>query len=152
MSTVVYCRGAMVADTQAYLGPKRPAHAKMSKLCRLPCGGMAGAATSEVGLVELLLDWAAKGCDPHSHSIPINSSFELLVVEGGPNGGLKLFYNSPYPVKLTADYMAIGSGSAYALGALSQGCGAQDAVLAAAKFDQFTNATIECLIIFASKG
>lgn len=138
MTTIAYRGGVMAADSMAYLGSREAKHARKTKLRKLPDGSVAGASSSEVGLTSALLDWVEQGCSPDNRPSSDGSGFELLVVKPNACGAVELYNDSFYPTKAYADFTAIGSGSAYALGAMAMGADAHMAVRVAGQFDHFT--------------
>jgi len=145
MTTIAYRDGCMAADTQAYLGRGEPGHARKLKVHRLVDGSLLGVSSSIVGAALRLVDWVNGGCD--QQSMPVikdgerEHEFEMLRVF---EDGVVHYFNDTYHwTVIEARYFAIGSGSKYALGAMSAGCSASGAVAIACEFDQYSGGNVE---------
>lgn len=139
MSTVVYRDGVMASDTRAWAGSSTPIGRKM-KIRRLEDGTLVGVVTAIPGMGEAISQWIEAGAAPDE--IPAiagkDHDFAALVVR--PDGQAMFYYDSPYPSgPLVAPYLAIGSGSHYALGAMAAGLNAVQAVQIAIELD-----TVSC--------
>lgn len=133
MTTIVYRDGKMAADSRAYAGDKHPIGNKV-KIRRLKDGTLIGCSTTIPGGGEAVLDFFEKG-RPADFTVP--ESFTFLMAK--PNG--EVFYATDSDFlsgPLTGDFFAIGSGEAYAHGALEMGATAVEAVRVACKCDTFT--------------
>lgn len=127
----------MAADTQAYLGQGLPGHARKMKVHKLESGAIVGITSNTVGASTLLLEWINAGLDPqYKEPMKFPDSFEILIVY--PSRHIHYYNDGMFPTIIEADYMAIGSGVKYALGALAAGLDAEQAVSIACHFDQFS--------------
>lgn len=143
MTTIVYRDGILAGDRRAYSGDKKPIGTK-TKIHRLEDGTLWGVSSSNVGADALLKRWIEGGCAPADCNDLKPESFELIVVR--PDG--EIFYangNLDLSGPLTADYVAIGSGDHYALGALATGVSAQEAVRIASDLDIWSGGGIDTL-------
>ena len=142
MTTIVYRNGVMAADTQAYLGRGESGAARKSKIFKEPDGTLIGASSGCVGGTWFLLDWFRNGCKTPVEGVAPDS-FEMLIVR--PGGLITLYHDGFYPTHITAEFAAIGSGAAYALGAMSHGAGPELAVSIACEHDPFSGGEVEAL-------
>lgn len=136
MTTIVYRNGVLAGDRRAYSGEKTPIGSKR-KVHRLEDGTLFGCSSSNVGADALIKRWIAKGCPPPEGGEPIPDHFQVLIVR--PNG--EVFYaknNLDLSGPLEAPFFAIGSGEAFALGALEMGASAVQAVEIACRLDPWT--------------
>lgn len=140
MTTIVYRDGIMAADSRAYTGSRTPIGTK-TKIRHLEDGTLVGVSSSIPGGGEAVLDWYLNG-KPESVDLP--GSFTLLVVTANGQAFFArdtAFVSGP----IDAPYFAIGSGEEYALGALSMGASAVDAVRAGVKHDVWSGFPILAL-------
>lgn len=143
MTTIVYRNGTLAADRRAYSGDKKLIGTK-TKIHRLEDGTLWGASSSNVGADALLKRWVEGGCEPVESGDLKPESFELIVIR--PDGDV--FYangNLDLTGPLTADYVAIGSGDHFALGALAMGASAEGAVQIATDLDIWSGGGIDIL-------
>lgn len=135
----------MAADSRAYAGDKMPIGQKR-KIHRLADGSLLGVSSSNVGADSLLRRWVEQGCEPAAASDLKPESFQLLWVRS--NGDV--FYakdNLDLSGPLTVDFIAIGSGDAFAMGALAMGADAVEAVEIASELDVWTGGEIVTLSV-----
>lgn len=137
MTTIVYKDGMMVADSRAYAGDKHPIGNKV-KIRRLKNGTLIGVSTTSPGGGEAVLNWIEAG-RPKDYTVP--EHFTMLEVHN--NGEVYYatgadFLSGP----LDAPFFAIGSGEAYAHGALKAGADAIEAVRIACECDTYTGPPI----------
>lgn len=132
MTTVVYDRRTkeMVSDTQMSFHK-----VGVDKIYRLRDNSLVGVSGtfSEVLMALEYLD-SDEGEEVEKPQIEEHNS--LLRVDQDNN--VFVYTKNLYPMYLDADYVAIGSGSDYAMGAMAQGATAEEAVAIAHKFDPNT--------------
>jgi hypothetical protein len=147
MTTIAFRDGYMAADRQAYLGRGEAMHARKSKIKRLDNGSLIGVSSSIVGASVRLIPWIEAGMDHDNWPVIKNSEremdFEILYVE--PSGQVLYFQDSYMPTIVEVEFMAVGSGSGYALGAMEAGASAAGAVAIACKFDVFSGGGVDIL-------
>jgi len=136
MSTIAYRNGMMAADTgmtSAY-----GARGLFTEKIRRRIDGALAGAVGGAAFCAKFLDWfmaGSEGDPPKGERIPNGGADMGLVVQA--DGALRLFEpEGSFPVR--ADYLAIGSGSAEARGAMYAGADAQGAVAAAIHHDDGT--------------
>lgn len=138
MTTIVYRDGIMAADSRAYGGRQsRFLTGVKKKVHRCPDGTLVGGSSSLPGAVDTVLEWFWNGGKIESFPGPVPESFSLLVVK--PDGSAYFYDDSLHisgPIK--ADFYTIGSGMDVALGALSMGATASQAVDIACIHDPYS--------------
>lgn len=138
MTTIVYANGVMAADSRAYSGDKHPIGEKV-KVRRMDDGTLLGASSTIVGGGERAMQWYMDGADPESDQLP--KHFTLLVAK--PDGSIFLADDTTCLAgPLTAPFIAVGSGEAYAHGALLFGACAVEAVRVACRADVWSGTPI----------
>lgn len=111
-------------------------------------GTLIGVSSSVVGAANRLMLWMIDGADPEELKDSKPEDFEIISVH--PNGTISYYNDSLDPtIILAGTIFAIGSGSAYALGAMQAGASATDAVAIASMFDNFSGQGVDTL---AHKG
>lgn len=143
MTTIVYRDGILASDRRAYAGDKKPIGTK-TKIHRLEDGTLWGVSSGNVGADALLGRWLKGGCEVVESSDLKPENFELIVIR--PNGGI--FYangNLDLTGPLTAEYLAIGSGDHFAMGALAMGASAEVAVQIASNLDIWSGGGVDTL-------
>lgn len=146
MSTVVYRDGIMAADSRAYGGSGSPSPGWKQKVHRLPDGSVVGVATAVIGMAERFVAWLAAGADPDGWGGDVKPDLRAIMVK--PDGTRFLaedafFWAGP----IETDFFAIGSGSAYATGALARGASAVEAVEVAILYDHHSGGTVSALSV-----
>lgn len=144
MTTIVYRDGILAADTRGYSGDVTPIGSKR-KIFTLENGGLVGVSTPNPGFSEAIVKWMNNGRDLNDTPVD-DPSFSALYIDA--NGEVFYFDDGYTPSgPLTAEYFAIGSGRAYAYGALSMGASSVEAVRAASDHDVFTSGEILTLTL-----
>lgn len=140
MSTIVYRDGILAGDSRAFSGSRTPIGAKI-KIAELEDGVLVGVSTTQPGLGEAFIDWYATGCQPSERPDMGQQGFDALVIDADAN---VFFYNDSFMPSgpLLVDYIAIGSGAEYALGAMAAGKTAEEAVEIASGLDVWTGGPI----------
>lgn len=137
MTTIAYKDGILVSDTQLTWGSEIHYTTKIMELSRtgliIAC---AGTARYERRAHEIFNDPGWKSMDLSEKA----KEFSALLFDGTE---LYLLTGNYIPIPITDKYIAIGSGAAYALAAMSLGCSAKDAVKVASQFDVYTNDRVE---------
>lgn len=143
MTTIAYRSGVMAADTRAYSGDKVPIGWKRKIHC-LADGTLLGVSTTSVGGDALVRRWVEAGCAEPTNDSLKPESFSALMVR--PNG--EVFYacnNLEWSGPLTAEFLAIGSGDQFALGAMAAGASAVKAIAIAIELDPWSAGEIAVL-------
>lgn len=139
MTTIAYAKGIMAADTQMTFGDATKA--RVSKINRLSDGSLFAYAGSQFQGVRLK-EWARGGFDPEKRpKFGPKTDIEALLIK--PDGTIWYYDGSTIPEKLEDKFYAIGSGGAFALGALASGKSAVQAVRIAARYDSTTSEPID---------
>lgn len=141
MTTIAYRDGMMAADSRAYAGRNAPLGIK-TKIRRLDDGTLVGCSSSEPGQAEAVMDWYAQGCA--SRPAFKEPKFTLLVVK--PDGSAfyaesEFYLSGPF----RAPFYAIGSGEAFAQGAMHFGATAHQAVEIASRCDVWSDVPVVVL-------
>lgn len=145
MTTIAYRDGVLAADRRAYSGGKSPIGLK-TKVERLKDGSLLGVSSTVVGASTQIRDWVERGCPLPAPDDLQPESFELLLIR--PSGEVFYACNAPTLTgPLEAAFLAVGSGSDYALGAMSMGASAVEAVEVAASHDPWTGGGVNSLLL-----
>lgn len=147
MTTIVYRDGKMAADTRAYSGSTTPIGEKFKiEVIEYSDGSksIVGVSTPAPGLSEEIRRWFASEKHPDFEPQGIGSDrrgFEAIEVT---EDGEIFFYNDNFTPSgpLMTDWIAIGSGKDYAVGALSMGATAEEAVGVAINCDAWTGGRV----------
>lgn len=131
MTVLAWDGKSLAADKQMTRSGER---CKYTKLHRLTNGEVA-AYTGSVQDCLGLLNWYVAGAKTNEWNdfrVDTEASAELIVLS---EDGLYMFSNGPYAVKVEDPFAAFGSGKEYALGALTMGATAEQAVEIASQHD-----------------
>jgi 20S proteasome alpha/beta subunit len=150
MTTIVYRNRVMAADSRAYSGHATPIGSKQ-KIAVLGNGALIGVSTTQPGLAEAVINYfeelATIDDRPEGSAIHVpefTAALSVLLVN--PDGTVMFASDSLMLAgPITADFFAIGSGAEYALGALSCGVSAEDAVRMAIEHDPFSGFPVTSL-------
>ena len=136
MTTIAYAHGVLVADSQVSSADRI---FRTVKILALPDGSLFGGAG---GLADILKvrAWASKGYRGDPPEMSDKASFECLHIKA--DGKLWLVDDDLTPMEFIGDYIALGSGSPYAMAAMYLGKSPQEAVAVAAEFDPATSLPI----------
>lgn len=141
VTTVVYRDGVLAADRRGYSGSKHPIGTK-AKISRLTDGWLFGCSTPTPGLAEKLRRWVEE--NGVEKSLPATLEAQAIVIR--LDGAIFYFKDGDtFSGPLEAEYVAIGSGSEYALGALTMGADAAHAVEVAIACDVWSGGGVDCL-------
>jgi ATP-dependent protease HslVU (ClpYQ) peptidase subunit len=149
MTTIVYdpSAGVMAADSRAYSGDAEPIGFKL-KLLRVVDGefdgALLGVSSNIVGVGSQIALWLSKDMIADFRPDVMNGSLSVLLV---PQSGEVLFMNETLSISgpIEAPFYAIGTGAAYAKGAMAQGASAMQAVEIAKQFDVWSGGDVQML-------
>jgi ATP-dependent protease HslVU (ClpYQ) peptidase subunit len=134
VTTIVYRDGVLAADTRVsfsdWIKPER-----LCKIERLP-GGRLFAAAGDHAIWGKLLRWFR---DPHGERPEIPDCDALVVL---PDGTVEYYCGAGFRL-IQGPFVAIGSGSPVALGALYAGADAEQAVRIAMRVDPYTGGEVD---------
>lgn len=143
MTTIVYRDKVLAGDRRAYAGDSKPVGNK-TKVHRLSDGTLFGCSSACVGADAILRRWVEGGCIPPATSDLKPDAFELLLIRGDG----RVFYakdNLDLTGPLDCEFIAIGSGDRYAMGALAMGANARRAVEVATELDAWTGNGVDVI-------
>jgi len=129
ITTLAYKDGVLVADSQVTSGDRIFSTVKIQSL---PDGSLFGGAGGLADILKIRA-WAAKGVRGDEPDISEKASFECLHVR--PDGSMWLIDDDLTPMEFVGDYIALGTGSPYAMAAMYLGKSPQEAVEVATHFD-----------------
>jgi hypothetical protein len=138
MTTIAYRSGILVADSQL-TGDRIT---RMRKVKRLPCGSLM-ASCGAYPAITILEQWLRDGMPAARPTIPKGQAAETLVIR--PDGAIHMFDHLFAMIVAEDEFMAIGVGAGYALGAMAMGASALTAVRIAARYDSATSAPIHTI-------
>lgn len=152
MTTIAYFQGKMAADTQMTIGNCAMQTEKIYGIPGLGVIGVAGAGS----IMSRVLEWWANGCEGEAPKLSEEERNReltcgaLLVTEDG----VFILEDGIYPNVVKQDYVAIGSGSDFAMAAMAMGKSAEEAIREAMRHDIYTGGTvdvIECAQFFEAE-
>lgn len=130
MTTIVYKDKHLFVDSRAYSGDKTPIGFK-TKLHRLPDGMFASSSTIIGAPERLLALLREKGVAAH-----VTEDLDADAIYVQDDGSVYFFSRGPQWTSIdVSQYLAIGSGAQYALGALAHGATGQEAMEVAIQLD-----------------
>jgi ATP-dependent protease HslVU (ClpYQ) peptidase subunit len=142
VTTIAVRNRIMAADTQ---GTRSGSRIRIKKIRKLSDGSLfAGAGAS--GAIVKLQRWVEAGCPedkPPKLGLADDEEVECIVLRS--DGTLVLIDETLAPETLDQDFIAIGTGCEYALGAMACGRSAAQAVKIAARFDTNTSEPVEAM-------
>lgn len=146
MTTIAYSAATqtMAADSQVTSGNRK---FRTTKLFRLKDGGIAGGAGDFAVLLKVIR-WAEAGFNLKAKpDLPDSAegSFEILCVRG--DGSMFSLDETMEPMPLTDAFLAMGSGSNYAVAAMHCGKTPLEAVEVAAQFDPGTSGPFHEMVL-----
>ncbi len=145
LTTIAYKDGVLAADTRMTYGDGSTVRVK--KIFQLSDGSLFGVA-GESPWVERMREWAISGF-PKKRRWSKEAEVEAMHIK--TDGSIWLVHNDLNLDKVEEKYYAIGSGGAYAIGAMDCGKGAAAAVKIACRRDSSTSEPIDTLSIGESK-
>jgi ATP-dependent HslUV protease subunit HslV len=135
MTTIAYRDGVMAADSKAtYDGSFQ---GLVTKVFRSPKGDLLGV-SGDLALMPIIRDWAKKGCPK---PVP-NTGDDNSVLWVKPNG-TALVVEGGTACEIEGPFFAIGSGHAFAKGAMGAGCDAETAVAVAITLDNSSGGPVK---------
>lgn len=141
MTTIAYARNVMAADSQITFSDG--SRLQVKKLRRLPDGSIFGGA-GDVPAINKLERWAGVGLVKRRRPrFGKAESADAILIK--PDGSIWMFGAAIDPEKIEAEFIAIGSGSDFAMGAMAAGRSAVEAVKIAAQYDINTSEPIETI-------
>ena len=141
MTTIAYSKGWLAADTRVSIGNY---HTKTEKLYKIEGLGVLGLAGS-TKICNRVARWWASGCEGDPPEASEKEQEDGYICQGilATKEGLFLLEDGVFPIVIKADYLAVGSGSDYAIAAMEMGKSAKEAVAEAAKHDIYTGGDID---------
>lgn len=135
MSTIIFKDGVLCADTRGYSGHNMAAGRK-TKIATTPAGTLVGVSTTIPGMGEAFMRWLQGDREDFFET---DKEMNLTALEILPDGRWLLYEDSQFPSgPLEGDFIAIGSGAYYAIGAMEMGATALGALEVAAIHDVWT--------------
>lgn len=136
MTTIIYSQGKMVSDSRAYSGGAFPLGEK-TKIVKLSDGRLLGVSSNRVGMANLVKKWIEEGMSLDKPPIERNKDlFEAILADTNET----YYINGEWSaVKIEAPYMAIGTGSEYALAAMLLGKDPEVALAVAIHLDVWSD-------------
>lgn len=142
MTTIAYRAGILAADTQGTRGNSR---IRVRKIQRLDDGSLFAGAGAFPAIVKVH-KWANAGMpDDKLPKLALGDDGEVECLIVRPDGTIVLVDEALTPETLVQEFVAIGTGCEYALGAMACGRTAARAVKIAARFDTNTSEPIETM-------
>ena len=144
MTTICYRDGIMAADTRAYSGHSTPIGLKR-KIYKRADGALIGVSTNAPGLSELVGEWFL---DDKNRDLEPQLGHEqgIDAIEVDAHGNVFVYHDSMNPTgPLQAPFFAVGSGANYAIGALTLGATALEAVDVAIEHDVWSGGPVNAL-------
>ena len=139
MTTIAFKDGVMAADTLVTSADVR--RGSVRKIQRLDDGTLFGI-SGHSGFHTFVAEWIAAGCKWSARpKIPEGTNLHILVAK--TSGSILSINQTFVATEIETDFVAIGSGNEFAMGAMAMGASARDAVLVAARFDVFTGGNID---------
>lgn len=112
-----------------------------TKIYRAPDGSLYGAA-GDSAIGERLFVWYLNGCDPDNYPDKDSMCSFLVITK---TGRMAIYDGGPYPDYYEDDFIAVGSGRAFAIGAMSMGADARRAVEIASEWDECCGKGVDTL-------
>ena len=138
MTCIAVRNRVMAADTQMTIGDEK---LRVKKLRVLEDGSIFGSA-GDASAIDKLEEWVKAGA-PKNKRPRINKELAIECLVLKPDGTIWFIGTDLVFEQLAAEFMAIGTGGAYALGAMARGATAVQAVKIAARFDVNTSEPID---------
>jgi ATP-dependent protease HslVU (ClpYQ) peptidase subunit len=147
MTTISYRNGIIAADSQLSGSHIRTAY---KKIYQLPNGGAFAIASSSSFVGAEIVDWLTSRCSLRSKPNLVDTNPDhrttVLIVDMDRRVYLMDERCGPW-VEILGEFVAIGSGSGIAIGAMAAGASAVEAVAIAAKYDENTGLPVEQYVI-----
>lgn len=126
--TTIAIRGHGIAADRHVSGSHKSAHGKLHRLSDGSVVGMAGATQK----CSAALAWLREGGTKPT----LGDEFAALRLHA--DGRIEKYEGDLVPMVIQREFYAIGSGADYAMGAMARGASAEQAVLVAGMFDEYT--------------
>lgn len=134
MTTIAYRDGIMAADSGCFNDGLY--EGEVDKIWMLPAVGMLGCC-GEYGAILKVVEWLMKGGEPaRKPRLSRESAFAGLLVK--LDGEVMHYQLGLRPLRIAADFHAIGSGREIAIGAMATGASAVRAVEIACHYDRMS--------------
>jgi hypothetical protein len=137
LSVVAYRDGVMAADSRINSGDTH--HYTMDKMIRGNSGELIGV-VGDVAEIQRFMNWYTGGEEEQG---PKKNFDALVVLDDGQVVG---YFDDLVPIPLHGSYFAIGSGSDIALGAMSMGATAEEAVVKACEHSSSCGLPIKTMV------
>jgi hypothetical protein len=146
VTTIAYRDGVMAADTRGTDDSYHPGIYKCEKLFRVDGDIIATAGEDTTGM--LFVDWygskkLGRRAKPPARLVEGEADFCCLVLT---KDGLFWYDKWCRPNKILDEFYAIGSGGAYAMGAMAHGATAEEAVRTAMRWDPYTGGDVQTMV------
>lgn len=152
MTTLVYRDGVLAADSQA-TSFDRKCPGTHRKVAKLPSGHLVGIVGDLTFFRPFLDEFDPHVDDPLERCgvVPDDDHTAIVVVD--PDGSVRVYSDCSYwEEPIDAPYLAYGSGSSYALGAMASGSSARTAVEQACKYDIYSSGRVLWVSLFDDEG
>lgn len=140
MTTITWKDNWMAADTQTTIGNYTTTTKKLYSIEGLGVAGFAGGGSTMLKIAE----WWRNGCQGDAPELPKDSDESCQGILATAEGVYYLA-DGIVPMLLDAEYFAIGSGSDFAITAMSMGKDAKEAVEEAIKHDVWTGGRVDAI-------
>lgn len=149
MTTIAWKSGHMAADTQMTIGNCSMQTEKVYGIPGLGVIGIAGAGS----IMSRVLEWWANGCEGEAPKLTEEERNRDLTCGAllATSTGVFILEDGIYPNVVKQDYVAIGSGSDFAMAAMAMGKSAEEAIREAMRHDIYTGGNvdvIDCAMFF----
>ena len=141
MTTISYRDGILAADSAISYGTYLNGERCKITICKNYLVAMAGTAW----LRNPLEEWVMRDCDPDDIPEALlkhEDKFATLIID---REGIAHEFDNGHLMPIYADYTAIGSGGALALGPMAHGATAEQAVMAACRHDKSSGGPVSTL-------
>lgn len=148
MTTITFANGYMAADTQISINNYKTKTEKLYTIEGFGVIGLAGSAK----LCLQIAQWWQDGCEGEAPEVDDNNTVQGIL---STKDGLYYLEDGSVPLIIKAPYLAIGSGSDFAFGALGMGKSAEEAVREAMRHDIYTGGdvdVIDCSLYYEAEG
>ena len=149
MTTIAYTAGRMAADTQMTRGREKATGATKIFATKHFLVGFAGSYGAVPSLLNFVQRHADKADATLLHKVwdevtGLTEDFSMLLVN---REGTIFYAGDMPPVVVPRSYEAIGTGAAFAIGAMAYGSSAKKAIKIASTLDAYTGGTIQMLTL-----
>lgn len=139
MTTIAYRDGVMAADSGCFNNGLY--EGEVDKIWVMPDVGVM-ACCGEYGAILKVVEWLKDGAQPNRKPrLSKESQFAGLLIT--PEGEVLHYQIGLRPLRIVADFHAIGSGRQIAVGAMAAGASAEQAVQIACHYDRISMAPVK---------